>query len=63
MIVDKAEKLYAKLVKECINKIISNQALSMLSPPSFIPIISTTDDKEQQTSHRCLNKTKNNGDL
>ena len=53
MIVDEAEKLYTKLVKDCINKIISNQAFSILPPSQSLPILSPHEDKEQQTSHRC----------
>ena len=54
MIVDETEKkLYTKLVKDCINKIISNQAFSILPPSQSLPILSAHEDKEQQTSYRC----------
>jgi hypothetical protein len=37
MIVDEAEKLFNKLAKDCIKKIISNQASSISPPPPSLP--------------------------
>jgi hypothetical protein len=49
MIVDEAEKLYTKLVKDCINKIISNQAFSALPPSqSKLPILSRHEGQDQK---------------
>ena len=51
MLIEEAEKLYTNLIKEGVDKIITDYTFSITSSSS-LPLLSPSDEKEQQSHPR-----------